>query len=445
MPRRVMVNGVVHTFPDDATDDEVSRALSADARVSKPQMTSGRGTGYDPNRSWGDMLTSLLNALPMVGGTVGGIVGGVPGAALGGAAGEGYRQAATHAAEIPEALADVARNAVEQPGATLRGAIGGGTAGTVGAAKEGAVNAAAEVGGRVANKYVVQPVARAVMRGYIKPSLAAANIEHAREIVQTALDEALPVTAGGDARAERLITELNADINSTLARVKGKISLPDVAKRVRAFAKAKYFKPGVDSADYQAALEVADAIDRHAALNLPNGARVTGVNAVAANDIKQAVRPPSRAYGQQSYVPETTTRKVAGAEMRKEIERTAAREGATEVAAKNAREGRLIDTQDAIKRAAGREENKGLNPTAVPNILAGAYGAEDYRRHGDPAEAAVKALAARMFLSPAVMTRAVIYANKLAAKGWPAAAAARAAITAVTSGKEEDREHVPQD
>lgn len=422
MARQVRTpDGIVHSFPDDATDDEIRLALSADAKVARPPASAKSS------------LASLATFLPAAGGTVGGIALGPAGAIVGGAAGEGYKQLAQHATELPGAIRDVSRNLLEQPLATLRGAMGGAQSGAQNAAVEGATQGAIELGGGLVGKYAVQPVARAVMRGYLKPSLAARSIKEAREIVQTALDEALPVTKGGEARAGRLINEINADINSTLAKVKGKIDLSQVADRVRAFAKLKYFKPGVSDADYQAALEVADAIDRHAALTLPSGAQVTKVNAPIGNEIKQAVRPPSRAYGAQGYAPETTTRKVAGSEMRQEIEHVAKAEGFTDVGAKNAREGRIIDAQEAIQRAAGREENKGLNPTAVPNLIAGMVGFGGGAYQKDPAAGLAEALAVRMALSPAVMTRAAILASRLAKNGYTAAGAARAAIAIVQS------------
>lgn len=431
---------VVLTGDSPPTEAELTEIFATINKSAAPTATPA-----EPS-SGGDRLSSALAALrgflPAIGGMAGGVAGGPIGAAVGGAAGEGYRQLADHATELPGAVADVARNLVTQPGATLRGLVGGAGSGAMAAGTEGAIQGAIEGGGQLAAKYVVQPAARALMRGYLKPSLAGANIAKAREIVQTALDEALPVTQGGEARAERLISELNRDINSQLAKVKGKVDLGQVADRVRRFAKAKYFKPGVDDADYRAALAVADSIDSHAALKLPNGAQVTRVNATAANDIKQAVRPPSRAFGQQSYVPETATRKVAGSVMREQIERTAAKEGVSDVAAMNAREGRLIDAQDAIKRAAGREENKGLNPTAVPNLIAGSVGLEEsYRK--DPAAGLAWTLATRAALSPAVATRAAIWAAKLARNGYSVSNAARMAVAAVRSQTQQEGDRDP--
>lgn len=381
----------------------------------------------------GSAIQKLAALFPMIGGAAGGILGGPTGAALGGAAGGGYQQLAQHASELPGAAMDVARNLMAQPGATLSGLAGGAAGGAKDAAIEGGTQAALEYGGGLAMKGLSKG-ANALMRGYLKPSLAEKSIKDARTIVQTALDEGLSVSKAGEERSGRLIKEINKQVNGILDKTNGKVDLKQVADRVRSFAKAKYFKPGVDDADYQAALEVADSIDSHASLTLPNGAQVTKVRASAANDIKQSVRPNSRAYGQQGAKPEAATRKVAGSEMRQAVEGVAKAEGfGDQVGTLNAREQRIIDAEEAVRKAAGREENKGLNPTAVPNLIAGALGAEEsYRR--DPVTGITMALATRAALSPAVATRAAIMASKIAKQvpGMVPANAARLAIAYVT-------------
>jgi len=101
----------------------------------------------------------------------------------------------------------------------------------------------------------------------------------------------------------------------------------------------------------------------------------------------------------------------------------------------NAREGRLIDAAKAIDRAVGRESNK--SPLiGVNTLLAGALGGEEYRRTGNPYEAAAKALAVRMALTPAVASRAAIVASRLgnmAGASQGVAAIARAAVMAVSA------------
>lgn len=79
-------DGVLHRFPADATDAEISAALET-------PPASARGK---PARSWTD---AAIDALPSVGGTLGGLAGGTKFnpigmglAAIGGAGGEGFRQ-----------------------------------------------------------------------------------------------------------------------------------------------------------------------------------------------------------------------------------------------------------------------------------------------------------------------------------------------------------------
>lgn len=445
------------------TADEIVKTLAT--MRSSGMLPSANKFLQDPNRKPAsaedftpqpkpDAIDSLLSLLPAVGGAGGGIIGGIGGTVAG--MGVGGVPGAIGGATVGGATGEAVRQLIERARGRQTPATPTAAAADIGT--QGAEQGALEAGGNLAARYVVQPVARAVMRGYIKPSLSAANIGDARQIVQTALDEALPVTKGGEARAQRLIGELNQTINDTLDSVKGTVNLQNVANRVRAFARAKYFTPGVDPTDYKAAMEVADAIDQHASQAVTTQVPVTrtvtspivdasgqpitsevhgtktvteyptDVSATKANQIKQDVRPPSRSYGQQSYQPETVTRKVAGSQMRQAIENMAASEGHPEIAALNAREGRLIDVQDAIQRAAGREENKGLNPSAVPNVIAGVVGASDAAYQKDPASALAITLATRAALSPAVMTRAAILAYKLARNGYSVSNAARAAI-----------------
>lgn len=453
-----------YSFKDPTSGKIVSLVGDSPPTEAELNQIFAQINGQAPPKAKTSLTDILSNLLPMVGGGVGGVVGGPIGATVGGAAGQGFKDIAQNASELPGAVADVARNLVAQPRATLEGLVGGAGTGTKDAAIQGAEQGALEGAGRLVGRYVLQPAATAVMRGYLKPSLASASIGDARQIVQTALDEALPVTKGGEARAGRLIAELNQTINDTLSKVKGTVNLQDVANKVRAFARAKYFTPGVDPADYKAAMDVADAIDQHASMAVQRSVPVTRtvtspivdasgqpitsevagttavtdypaeVSATKANRIKQDVRPPSRSYGQQSYQPETVTRKVAGSKMRQAIENVATAEGHPEIAALNARESRLIDAQDAIQRATGREENKSGDLRAMPWLIAGGIGLEEgYRK--DPAAGLAWTLATRALLSPAIATRAAYMAYRLARNGYSVSNAARAAIAlAQTAG-----------
>jgi hypothetical protein len=124
-------DGIIHNFPADATNEEISTALSA------PPPTA---RGAAKTRSWTDMAVDVL---PAAGGALGGIVGGiggtvaglgvggvpgaVGGAALGGAAGEAAKQLVNRirgAGAPPTPLAaatDIGKEAAMQGGGELAG------------------------------------------------------------------------------------------------------------------------------------------------------------------------------------------------------------------------------------------------------------------------------------------------------------------------------------
>lgn len=353
-------------------------------------------------------LNRLSSLLPSVGGAVGGIAGGVPGAALGGAAGEGYRQLATHGTELPGALMDVLRNLQSQPMATMKGAAAGVGEGLKNTGIEAAAQGAMEGIGSLATK-ALGSGARAVYRGYLKPSMAKSSIAKADAIVETALREHLPVTKAGQEQAERVIGELRKEVQSELQNTSGTVNLHTVAEKVRAFAKRKYNVPGVDPADYEAAMKVADSIDAHPSMTpKPPAARVDEVSLPAADQVKRSLQEGvgTSQYGVPSKAAKTSE-KIGARETRLAIEKKAPSVGPL-----NQRESELIDAASAIARAVARESNK--SPLIGMNTLAsGAIGAGSYAKDGDPYSAAVWAMATRAALTPAVATRAAIVAARL--------------------------------
>lgn len=367
--------------------------------------------------NWPAIVATLGGALGGAGGTAfgvgfGGIPGAVGGATLGGGAGEAAKQLANRALGrvAPATHIDAALD-IGKEGA-IQGAIEGVGHGIVRGAKVGS---------------------EALYRGYLKPALNAIDLPKAREIVATALREALPISKAGEDRAAALISDINKQVNNFLGNVTGKVDLHQVAERVRKFAKSKYYKPGVDTTDFKAAMDVADTIDRHPSL-VPKGARPTriDVSPTQANEIKQAVRPNSRAYGQQGSAPEAATRKVAGHELRVDLEGLAPQIGPL-----NNRERQIIDAVEAVQRAAGREANRNALfgvPTVLSAVGGGAYGAAN----NDPTTGLLLAVGGRLLLTPAVMSRAAILASRFARiPGTLPAAAVRMAIKVAESESEQ--------
>ena len=192
MPRRIRgPDGRILVVPDNATDAEIAEILGSAPATGDASGSAGQGEASGA-------VARLASLLPTIGGTLGGFAGGkVPlvsagTAAVGGAAGQGYRQLAEHAGELLPAVADVARNVLTEPGATLRGATEGLASGLREMGTQAGVQGAAELAGGAVTRGVAGG-AKAVYRGYLKPSLAARTVPKAEGIVQTALDEAHPI------------------------------------------------------------------------------------------------------------------------------------------------------------------------------------------------------------------------------------------------------------
>jgi hypothetical protein len=410
VPRRISIDGVVHEFPDDATDEEISRALEAAPNTSRTKR----------QRTWTD---TAVDALPMATGAVGGLIGataggvpGVAGAGFGGMVGEALRQAIND----------------------LRGAdpnlITGSPLGDLALQTGG--QAALEGGGQLLMKGV-QSGAKAVYRGYLKPSLARANVAKASEIVDTAFREGLPVTEGATAEAGRRIGELKARVDTELAQHAGTVNLTDIANKLRSWAHGMFNRSGVAPDELKAALAVADRIDNHPSLpvNPFNPSQPATATMTAANDTKRALQQGT--YGVKGGA-QRETEKYGARLTREEIERQA-----PDVGPLNMRESKLIDLARSLRQATAREANRNAL-FGVPSVMAGLVGATEQARTGDPASATAKALALRMALSPAVATRVAILAGRMAAKTPGAAVSdiARAAVQAVLEAQQEGGEPV---
>jgi len=388
-------------------------------------------------------LEKATGAGPMVGSTVGAIAGGVPGAILGGAAGRGYQDLYEHAKEIPGAVADVASGLVNNPSETLGGFVEGAKEGLIDTGLAGAIGGAMEYGGNLAMKGA-QNFAGAVYRGYLKPSLAAVNVKKAQQIVQTALDEAIPLTNKGIAKATSTISELKAEVNRILAArqnisqtVHGDIDLHDIAEKVRQFARDKYYKAGSPSEDFEAAMKVADNIDKHPSLGLPPGAQPgpTPVTLTKADETKTALRASA---GKNAFGVERSAAQEAEKLGAREL-RLAEEARAPAIAPLNARESKLLDAAKAIRQAVERDANQ--NPLyGVKTIASVGFGGEEYGRTGDPWTAAAKGLGARYLLRPEVVSQVAILAYRIGKlPGVAPASAARLALAALSENHAGDQ------
>ena len=416
------------------TDTKTGHTL--DVRGSRPPtqqeaeelFASDQVQTQPPSRTWTD---TAVNALPMVGGALGGLAGGkrspmgMAAAGLGGIAGEGYRQTA-------EAMRGNFQNVPE----TVGGRVGAmATAGVEQAGLEGAGRAIAEA---------VTPMAKAVYRGYLKPSLSKLNLAKATQIVNTAFEEMLPVSAGGASEARSRIGALKTQVDAMLANTPGHIDLHEIADRVRSWAQRIYNRPGRAPADFEAAMQVANRIDQHPSLVSPgtvNPAPIPPVDLPVANQVKRDLQASvGERFGQAGSRATTATEKYGSFELRKAVEGAA-----PDVGALNMRESKLIDLARSLERATGREANRNAL-FGMPSLMASVAGGEAFALSHSPAITAATALATRIGLHPAVATRAALLAAKLAkmVPGTAVADVARAAVQATIERQHDESATPPQ-
>lgn len=195
------------------------RVLSTDPNAGEPlRAGSQRVLSTDPNAGEPVRVASKGNIVsrntPVIGGMVGGIAGGIPGAIIGGAAGKGYGDLIEHGAEIPGALADVARNLFSEPSATMQGLHQGIAEGAGDTAKAAGIegvsqfagNKIAQAGGVMA-KWLMN---RATTR------VSAKLMQEFPDLADTLIDEALTVSRGGYEKAKALLSAAKGKANAAL-------------------------------------------------------------------------------------------------------------------------------------------------------------------------------------------------------------------------------------
>lgn len=374
-------------------------------------------------RTWTD---TAVDTLPMLGGAAGGIVGGIGGTVAG--MGVGGVPGAIGGATVGGAGGEAARQLINFARGVDAPATPGGAAADIG--MQGGIQGALEGAGQGAIA-AATPLASAVYRGYLKPSLSKVNLPKAAAIVQTAISEAIPMTKGGLAQTQKLIGELNGKVNNLLSQASGKtVNLSDIADGVRVWAKRTYDRAGRDPADYQSALKVADRIDSHPSQINPFDPQSPATSGLpAANQLKQDLQGAARdKFGVPGGTAETAGEKFASSAMRKGIEQQA-----PDVAPLNMRESKLIDLARSLQRGLGRDANTQSLYGSRTLVSAGLGGGE-YARSRNPYSAAAMALAGEIGLHPAVATNAAILATKIAAKvpGTAIADVARAAVQATS-------------
>lgn len=341
------------------------------------------------------VLRTVGDALPTIGGMAGGLAGVPAGplgsiglATMGGAAGEFGRQTLnTLRGKGPESV----------------------TASVTDAATEGLKQGVAEGVGAGAAR-ALSAGGKAVYRGYLKPSLSERLLPKAERTVETAIREGLPISERGQATGRELINDLKTRVDRLLTNSNRTVDLKQVANVVRAHARSKYYRPGVDLTDFNAAMAVADKLDKHPSLGIPPGANPTAVRVRLdrANEIKRALDHAitETQFGVTSGA-KTATEKVARHEINK-----AMRAQMPEIGPLNTRESQLIDAVKAIGKAVGREANTN-QLTGWRSLVSGGAAATGATLGGqDPTTAAALGILLRGGLQPAVASRVALTAAR---------------------------------
>lgn len=444
MPKVTLPDGRVVNFPDTMSLGEIEAAA---ARLSKGATdTPSALSGFQHAESIkGPMsvVDRLLSFLPMIGGAAGGVIGGAGGTAFG--AGFGGVPGAVGGAAFGGATGEAMRQNARRlmPGRTVPTSAAG-AATDIGEAA--AIQGGAEALGGAVTKGAVKG-AQAIYRGYLKPSLAAGKIGKAHQIVQIALDEAIPISRAGaeitpegaiGGKAGRVISDLRSHVDDIIAKSNETLDLRKIATSVRAFAKRTYFKPGGDLTDYKAALAVADRIDRHPSLRaFPTAFPRAKVSLAEANEAKRLLqRSASPSYGLPNAAATDAAEKQGARAFRVGLERKTGG-GQSMVRALNARESKLIPAAKAIAQAVEREANQS-KLYGVKTLMAGAYGGNEYRKGESLPMSIAKFAGARMLLTPGAQSGLAILANKLSRQlGIGAASATRLAAYVLSEPKEE--------
>lgn len=300
-------------------------------------------------------LGRAVDALPAVGGAIGGFVGGVPGAAMGGAAGQGLRTTLQHAAELPGAVADVARNLVAHPSETLAGFEEGAREGSAAALTQGALQGGAQALGAGALK-LAGKAGGALMTSALKPAYAmtekAVKAVELPRVVKTLLDEGVNVTQAGIGKLNTLLSATTKEIDDLIASSGRSVDPVAVVNTARGVVRAagQQVAPSADQSAARGVIQ--DFIDTQA--RDPVTGAVKRIPVQQAQALKQGTYKAlgQRAYGETKGAAVETEKALARG-LKEGIERAL-----PETRRLNARSGALIEAKDAIAKRVAQASNR---------------------------------------------------------------------------------------
>ena len=404
MPIEVkLTDGRTATFPDGMSQADMEAALSQLPPLAEAQTP--------PEKSWRE---SIATAMPNVGGMVGsmaggraGTIGGIAGSAIGGAAGYGYGQLIRHAAEIPGALVDVGRNLVNEPVATMRGALQGMGEGAAEAGISGAVQGAVDAVGRG----VVQPVAKGLYGLALRPIKTFRDKYGTKALLDTGFAQRILPTKGGAAKAMSRVTASKAE-QEGMARAFDQSGgqLPSTMRTVHeslspmiAQARLAERAAGTSPAGRQAILDAGKNVVRD------NPARLSAQQMIELKHSADRLADPAYRLAERTgvSVPQASEAGIAKG-MSKGYRQTLNKAIGPKYTAKGLQTKALYGVSKAADYAAER-------PQMLTNVLSG--GAGLLTSSGDPGTALQNSLMVRAAASPAIQAGAALAATPLALYG----------------------------
>jgi hypothetical protein len=389
-----------------------------------------------PDSSWAPFRKMVASALPTVGGIVGGIAGGAPGAAAGGAAGQGYKDIITHAGEILPAVRDVARNLIDQPAATIKGAFSGAATGTKDAAIEAGTMAAGEGIGNVIVKSG-SGLSRFLMGQAAGPTMALAR--EFPGLSQTMIENALSVSKGGLAKARALLSAEKATANAALDAAHAAGAAVPIAAATAGLQKTLTDQV-INSADIPGGLAKLSRLELRIQQGRPGQLTMRQADALKTslqNEARALYKSIAAGNSSRGIALEMVAKADMAQALNQAIQDVATKAGASGYKAANAAAQDLIGATRAISRrlvqpggSVGRAMLDLATPAAAGGILAGGPGA---------VAMAAGTVAVKVATTPSSLSRAAIYLSNPAVQGFlrqlpkPVLEAIGAAFGAATS------------
>jgi hypothetical protein len=362
-----------------------------------------------------------------------------------------YSEAAGHGmAGVVPIIGPAAANVGEQIGAgDVAGGLGAATGLLTGAAVAGPV---ARGVGNVARP-VAQATGRRLYQSVLKPTKAnlndvrpAVGMTPQETLLQTGLNEGIPVTARGAKKVETLIDSLDAEVRARVAKISASGEKVDPAlveqaidDVVRDFTNQVNAQPdlsaiGIVRENFRNNPNVAQPVAPAQPANFAAG-QVSGtpaktrpgpIDPVVAQQMKSNTYKGLRGKYDKERGATIEAEKAGARGLREGIEQAGARAGVDDLAAVNAREGSLISLEHALSDALRRRGN--YNVLGLKGAIGGTASIAT--------ESTLPLLAMLVDRFPGLISRSGIWINRAGTTGRGAAGAGRATVAGTTSPSE---------